>query len=151
MDVHEHPELNIPGFGWASKLLKHDGKNVVVHEGAALDTLPEFPSEYPVDYLLKFLNENKSILSLEGFDELSFKTKFNNAIVTAMKHYFSGTLAKQYDEIIQTQLSNGRKLYWNFMIIKPNCSFKLHAHPNIEVIFVVNGSIHEHRYAVSFF
>ena len=34
----------------------------------------------------------------------------------------------------------------DIMTIQPNCAFRLHAHPNIEMIYVIAGSMHEFRF-----
>jgi hypothetical protein len=41
--------------------------------------------------------------------------------------------------------SNQRPLQWNVMDCPPACKFQLHAHPNLELIFCVQGELHEVR------
>jgi hypothetical protein len=41
--------------------------------------------------------------------------------------------------------SNQRPLQWNVMDCPPACKFQLHAHPNVELIFCVQGELHEVR------
>ena len=49
------------------------------------------------------------------------------------------------DEFLSTGLSGNRFLRWDVMKIAPNTSFSLHAHPNIELIYVISGTIFEIR------
>ena len=48
-------------------------------------------------------------------------------------------------EFLQTSLSSGRELKWAVMDIAPGTQFKLHAHPNIELIYFIRGALHEIR------
>lgn len=45
----------------------------------------------------------------------------------------------------QCCLSNNRQLEWSVMSCPPGVQFQLHAHPNIEVIYCIRGSLHEVR------
>lgn len=42
-------------------------------------------------------------------------------------------------------LSNDRKLEWALMDCVPGCQFRLHAHPNVELVYCVKGELHEIR------
>ena len=44
-----------------------------------------------------------------------------------------------------TGRSNGRAMQYIRMCIPPSCSFPLHAHPNVECIYVVHGTLYEKR------
>ena len=48
-------------------------------------------------------------------------------------------------EFLQTSLSSGRQLQWAVMDIVPGTQFKLHAHPNIELVYFIRGALHEIR------
>lgn len=48
-------------------------------------------------------------------------------------------------EFLATGKSNGRPLQWSVLDCGPACQFQLHAHPNIEVIYAVQGALHEIR------
>ncbi|CAB9521904.1 expressed unknown protein [Seminavis robusta] len=48
-------------------------------------------------------------------------------------------------QFLATAMSNRRQLQWSFMDCGPACQFKLHAHPNMEIIFCVKGELHEIR------
>lgn len=50
--------------------------------------------------------------------------------------------------ILNNHRSNGRELKWNIMSIAPNEQFQLHAHPNLELIWVLGGAMHEYRLSV---
>lgn len=41
--------------------------------------------------------------------------------------------------------SNQRQLEWALMDCAPGCQFQLHAHPNIELVYCVQGELHEVR------
>ena len=48
-------------------------------------------------------------------------------------------------ELIQTKKSNGITLKWTIMDCLPGTKFKLHAHPNIELVYCLQGELHEIR------
>ena len=72
------------------------------------------------------------------------------AIENAVRSYSisKDIFSKDLHEVIRSGKSNDRNLKWNIMNIFPNVQFQLHAHPNIEVIWVVRGAIHEYRLQV---
>jgi len=48
-------------------------------------------------------------------------------------------------EFMKTSKSCGRQLQWTVMNCAPATQFKLHAHPNIELIYCARGALHEIR------
>ena len=48
-------------------------------------------------------------------------------------------------EFLETKKSNTRLLKWSTMSCPPGCQFKLHAHPNLELVYCARGSLHEVR------
>jgi hypothetical protein len=120
-----------PGFGWTQ-----EDKNVVIISGHKL--IDENISSSKV---IDFVNSNchKNLIS-ETFWE-KFSLAFHN--------YFRDESIEFMTELKLYGTSNGRDMKWELMIIPPNKAFKLHAHPNIEVIYVVTGAIHEYRYEVT--
>ena len=77
--------------------------------------------------------------------------KIASTIEKAINDYcISNTVYR--DDIIEiisnNHRSNGRELKWNIMSIAPNEQFQLHAHPNLELIWVVRGAMHEYRLSV---
>ena len=48
-------------------------------------------------------------------------------------------------QFLSESTSNGRTLEWSVMDCKPGCQFKLHAHPNLELIYCIKGALHEVR------
>ena len=48
-------------------------------------------------------------------------------------------------DFLETGLSNGRQLILQIMICPPGKCFQIHAHPNIESMLTLNGSLHELR------
>ena len=124
----------IPGFGWAtasaSRCLLHDDSVLVGND------LSEFPTNTPGNLVNKVRHD--------GYLE---PVRFESAILNALNGYFATneTLMKDLEEFLATGLSNGRQLRWNLMKIAPNTSFRLHAHQNIELIYVIAGTMHEIR------
>lgn len=53
-----------------------------------------------------------------------------------------------YEMLLKTNKSNGKKLKWNVIFVQPNHSFSLHIHPNIEYEYspFKNYSLYEYRY-----
>lgn len=48
-------------------------------------------------------------------------------------------------EFLQTSKSCGRQLEWSVMEIPAALQFKLHAHPNLELVYCARGALHEVR------
>ncbi len=48
-------------------------------------------------------------------------------------------------ELLTTGKSNQRPLQWTLMDCAPGCQFRLHAHPNIELVYCMEGALHEIR------
>jgi len=115
-------ELSIPGFGWASPSSK---KVWLSEEGFAFSNDEE---------------ANRAILALlvpalpiSIYDDVLLNLK-------------KGVCPTDFEEATETGKSHGRQLRFDLMSILPNLSFSLHAHPNVEAIYVVKGAIHEYRY-----
>jgi len=60
------------------------------------------------------------------------------------KNTTSNTIT-ELDNFLETGLSNGRPLLLQIMVCPPDKWFKLHAHPNIESMLTLKGSLHELR------
>jgi len=87
------------------------------------------------------LTEKGITLPSNVIDEHLFTNIENN-----MNNYFIDIeKLEEYKEWLDSGLSNRRSLSLSLMLIPKNLLFKLHAHPNIECIFVLKGSIHELR------
>jgi len=143
-----------PGFGWTSNSKSH---KVVIYEKTV------FIDE---SYLLSFKCDDKAksnILSshipaefmnneLQSIGYQIEPNLFTLALKQSVELFFNNNniLSEDLNEFYQTTKSNNRMLRWNIMDISPNTSFKLHAHQNIEVIFVIKGSIHELRLVNSY-
>jgi len=99
--------------------------------------LPEdFPGAYPAEFL-------KDSLQIDAGDPAEFAKSWR----TAVSHLFKAkaTGEAELEEFMAGGLSNGRSLKWVIMDILPNRNFPLHAHPNIESIYVARGTLHEMR------
>ena len=75
-------------------------------------------------------------------DHETFKNKVSFQLVT---HFQEINCTDDLNEFLTTGKSNDRHLFWEIMKIAPNTSFSLHAHPNIEMIYVIEGAIYEYR------
>lgn len=131
-----------PGQGWATskkRLVTLDENGGFITKS---DTLEGFSGSFPSDFVRNHC-EKKSIC-------FPFTNKeFGSTIINVLRSYFAArNIADEFDELLQTGRSNGREMKWDIMTISPNTSFKLHAHPNIEIIYVIDGAIHELRYEV---
>jgi len=52
---------------------------------------------------------------------------------------------RELSELSQTWRSNKRLMCWSHMAVDAGASFSLHAHPNVEVIYVASGTLIEER------
>lgn len=134
------------GFGWTNKSTNHlitSSTKVsflidpqIIHFNNFYE---EFPSKSFHDYLL------------EQFTTFPFHDshKFQQIIQYFLQQYFivekSQFLSHYNDFLLHEGRSNERQLRWDIMYIPANLSFNLHAHPNIEIIWVLSGTIHEYR------
>lgn len=120
---------SVPGFGWTTP---------------SRSKVDLYPESYPVDVGDGFPGSAaEKLLSAVGADT----SGINALIMETAKEYFakSETLFGELQEFLDTALSNGRPMKWHVMKIAPNTSFKLHAHQNIEVIYVIRGTMNEVR------
>ena len=67
------------------------------------------------------------------FSPENFKRKF--------KEQCNEEFAEAFKEVQTTATSCGRPIYWIILVIEPNKAFKFHAHPNIEVDYVLKGKL----------
>jgi hypothetical protein len=137
--------LSEPGFGWATRkmrLVTLDENGRFVTES---DVNEGFPSSFPFNFVRAFCAKN-------AIDFRVTNEEFSTTVREVLTTYLSSNhKLEEYDEFFKTGKSNGRTMKWDIMTISPNTSFKLHAHPNIEIIYVIQGAIHEYRYEVQFF
>jgi hypothetical protein len=100
------------------------------HEGRG------FPGPYPAQLLLKEA-------SVDVGDGEAFASKW----ATAVGHLFDAKPhgRAEWEEFLNGGLSNGRAMRWDLMTIAPKQSFPLHAHANIEAIYVAKGTLLELR------
>ena len=135
--------ISDPGYGWTTIKRK---ELVVLEEGGRavtdLDVIEGFPTNFPAEFIRKFCLNS-------GFSCRLNSQKFSMAINDVLRSYFSSSpFEEEYIEFQSSGKSNGRQMKWDIMNIQPNTSFRLHAHPNIEIIYVIQGAIHEYRYEV---
>lgn len=51
----------------------------------------------------------------------------------------------EYDEFLSSGVVNGRQHGWVFLSIPPGVAYPLHAHPGLEMVYIVSGRLHEIR------
>lgn len=118
----------IPGFGWTTPAR---GK-VELHPQSHEVPLGEFPGTAP-----------QAMLDLIQLGQ----SEFSRHMMDALKQHGAKVplFVEEANEFMRTGTSNGRRMKWHLMRIAPNTSFKLHAHPNIELIYVIRGTMNEVR------
>jgi hypothetical protein len=150
MSSSDHDEWNNPGFGWAN-LVKSFESIDIIPTGFNSSNTPDFSSDMPIEFLLAYLKSTQMLPA--SFDRASFIRELSSTIRTSVESYFmnrdGGMYIDQYHEFMATSRSNDKILSWELMIVKPDKVFSMHAHPNIEFIFVASGSFYEYRYEVS--
>jgi hypothetical protein len=77
----------------------------------------------------------------------SVQQKWKAVIVSFMSDDDGSDESCDFRDFVSSRCStsNGRFLEWSIMECAPNLQFHLHAHPNIELICCLSGSIHEIR------
>lgn len=48
-------------------------------------------------------------------------------------------------EFLQYRRSCGKQLHWSVLECQAGCQFRLHAHPNLELVYCIRGALHEMR------
>jgi hypothetical protein len=119
---------SVPGFGWTTPA---PGK-VTVHPESHIVDPASFPGDAP-----------GRLLALVDFA----CPNINQLVTSALKRHGDGspTFDEELREFLDSGKSNGRTMKWHLMKIAPNVSFSLHAHPNIELIYVFRGTMNELR------
>lgn len=84
---------------------------------------------------------------VEGRKQLVFSDSAANEIQRLWREATTGSDAKSDDlrDFLQTGRSNNRQLKWSTMDCPAGAQFKLHAHPNLELVYCVRGELHEVR------
>lgn len=121
--------ISIPGFGWSQK------------RGQAVQIEPLMKAGSSIDIEEVF----KSSSSLAGLRSVMEIQEMSNVLNMGIAKTFSKV---ELDELRNTGRSNGRELVWCLMKLGKHTRFSLHAHPNIEVIYVIRGVIYEYRLVV---
>ena len=116
-------EMSIPGFGWASPA--SPAKKVWLSEEG-------FP----------FSSDEANRAHISILVPTLPSSIYDDVLINLKK----GVALIDFEEATDTGKSHGRQLRFDFMSILPNLSFSLHAHPNVETIYVVKGVIYEYRY-----
>jgi len=86
----------------------------------------------------KFLNQYL------GYESV-LPEKFYKDFIKNMNNFFKNRNIEEWKEVIETNKSCNRPLYWQIIVIPPYTKFSLHAHPNIEYDYVAEGALYEIR------
>lgn len=71
--------------------------------------------------------------------------KFYKDFIKKMTTFFKKANTGEWKEVIETNKSCNRPLFWQVIVIQPYTNFSLHAHPNIEYSYIVEGALYEIR------
>ena len=99
--------------------------------------------------LLSKYNIASSIDPYQKQDDGTYKLVLNDDQIREISSLWESCIDRDGDsdlsEFLKTANSNARPLQWSLMSCGPGCQFKLHAHPNIELVYCVEGQLHEVR------
>jgi hypothetical protein len=128
-----------PGFGWSNI---NSRENVVLAAGGKPFDNKDIQDGFPGRFVQEFCVAHGVPCENVGTPE-----DFSSRITTVMDTFFEkiGKL-DELQELRTTGKSNNRSLKWDIMSLAPNCAFRLHAHPNVELVYVIAGAINEFRY-----
>lgn len=130
-------EWSRPGFGWTSSA----DKVRLLGEYREFDLTDASKEIFPGSKGLDLLTSQ--VPSFPSSSCPAIQTLLHDTALAYLSS--SAPFQSMLEEVMKTGKSNGRGLRWDLMDIPPNRSFRLHAHPNIEVVYVVHGVIHEFR------
>lgn len=82
-------------------------------------------------------NNVRHVLQMSDADMAQVRTDWN-AVLENKK-------SSELSELLSTSVSNGKELQWAVMECQAGCQFRLHAHPNLELVYCVTGSLFEIR------
>ena len=120
----------VPGFGWANTSSSGGGIKRVVKMDPAGFVFDPATNEVALGELLR----GRGRVPAEVYPEM----------LAALKAQVSDA---DYRELMGTNGLNGTScMRFDVMMISPNTSFQVHAHPNLECIMVLQGCIHEYRF-----
>jgi len=87
----------------------------------------------------EFLNQN---LGYKNVDPKQFYEKF----IKVSKKKFTHKNKHKFKNILNTDRSCGKKLYWQVWYIPPYTNISYHEHANFEYNYIAEGEFHEIRY-----
>lgn len=136
------------GFGWTNtgKHRIEDIKQGNSKVSLLISSIPihftTFEEEFPSFDFYSHLKEAFPRFPLEYHHfRVNFQQCLQNYFLSENPRY-----SFHYEDFITNKgISNQRPLRWDIMHIPSHLSFNLHAHPNIEIIWVIAGTIHEYR------
>lgn len=85
-------------------------------------------SVFPYSYLKDFVSGSGYV-----FDAESFQSAFVP----------SEEFARYFEEVKSVGKSCGNDMMWSILEIQPNKAFQLHSHPNIEINYVLQGTLYQ--------
>ena len=106
--------------------------------------VPAFSPAVPTDSALPFIDEAIGALEAERGAPVAagLGARMHAA---AAAHFAALGRERELHAFLARWRSNGRLMTWARMTLAPGCSFAMHCHPNIEVIHVLRGRLHERR------
>lgn len=110
---------------------------VVRIAGATLPQRPlrgDFPGRYPLHFFRAATGE---ALPNEGTFEEEFRQ--------AMRQQLASKAPGEYGQFMSTGLVNNRPHGWVLLSITPGTAYPMHAHPGLEMVYIVRGQLHERR------
>lgn len=96
-------------------------------DGKRFDVDEEFP---PTEYLKSFIHSVDPTIEFDGEE---FKRKYESLV--------DEEFAQAFKEVQESATSCGRPIIWIILVIEPNKAFRFHAHPNIEIDYVLKGEL----------
>lgn len=83
----------------------------------------------------------RHVLQMEEPDVIQINREWN-ALLERRNSFKTLT---ELAEFLSNSTSNGKELQWAVMQCQASCQFRLHAHPNLELVYCVTGALFEMR------
>eukprot|EP00798_Chlamydomonas_sp_ICE-L_P019106 gene19105-25710_t len=95
---------------------------------------PDFPGTYPNGFYANATGE-----------DLPNKETFSKEFRSSLEKLLKPKAPNEYEAFMQTGMCNDRQHQWVILHLPPHTYFPVHAHPGLEIVYVVSGSMHEIR------
>jgi len=107
-----------------------------------------FPNSYPLEFYKEVIPDDKYGLLSKLPSQISFESWMDENVTKCclnLGESQSIQSLEEWKEIKTTLRSDSRNLEWCLMIVPKNRHFQVHAHPVMEIIYVLKGALHEIR------